>query len=101
MFRKPQKGTKSANGFLKRFVLCVLLCGLLAFIFVANARADVTRNARIQDYEGRQITAVELVFEGTANQPTAVAEFIELLKVAPNTQFSAVRVRDSNKGKTT
>lgn len=71
------------------------LCALLAFLFAANARADVARNARIEDYEGRQITAVELVFEGTANEPNAIAEFIALLKVAPNTQFSAVRVRDS------
>ena len=58
--------------------------------------AKVARNARIEDYEGRQISAVELVFEGTA-QPTqnAQADFVALLKVAPNTQFSAVRVRDS------
>ncbi|HEX7334659.1 MAG TPA: POTRA domain-containing protein [Pyrinomonadaceae bacterium] len=70
-------------------------CALPAFVFVANARADVARNVRIEDYEGRQITAVELVFEGTANEPNAIAEFIALLKVAPNTQFSAVRVRDS------
>lgn len=54
------------------------------------------RNVRIEDYEGRQISAVELVFEGAA-QPTQAsqAEFLALLKVAPNTQFSAVRVRDS------
>jgi outer membrane protein insertion porin family len=56
----------------------------------------VARDARIEDYEGRQISAVELVFEGSAaNQPNAQAEFLSMLKVAPNTQFSAVRVRDS------
>jgi outer membrane protein insertion porin family len=62
---------------------------------VASGRLTA-RNARIEDYEGRQISAVELVFEGTA-QPTqaAQADFVALLKVAPNTQFSAVRVRDS------
>ena len=76
-------------------MLFVPLCALLAFLFVVNARADVARNARIEDYEGRQITAVDLVFEGTANEPNAIAEFIALLKVAPNTQYSAVRVRDS------
>jgi len=57
--------------------------------------AKVARNVRIEDYEGRQISAVELVIEGSANQPNAQAEFLALLKVAPNTQFSAVRVRDS------
>ena len=53
------------------------------------------KNARIEDYEGRQISAIELVFEGTANEPAAQADFIALLKVAPNTQFSAVHVRES------
>ena len=52
-------------------MLFVPFCALLAFLFVADARADVARNARIEDYEGRQITAVELVFEGTANEPNA------------------------------
>src|SRR5829696_8019512 len=76
--------------------LCVrlLLLILLAFVFI-TAHGKATKDARIEDYEGRQITAVELVFEGTANEPNAIAEFIGLLKVAPNTQFSAVRVRDS------
>lgn len=73
----------------------MLFVALLAFLFVTDVHADVARNARIEDYEGRQITAVELVFEGTANEPNAIAEFMALLKVAPNTQFSAVRVRDS------
>jgi outer membrane protein insertion porin family len=73
----------------------VFVCALAAFLFAATAYGDVPRNARIEDYEGRQITAVDLVFEGTENQPNAIAEFTALLKVAPNTQFSAVRVRDS------
>ena len=76
-------------------MLLVLLCGLLAFLFVPVTHASVARDVRIEDYEGRQISAVELVIEGTANQPNAQAEFLALLKVAPNTQFSAVRVRDS------
>ena len=59
------------------------------------ARASTAKDARIEDYEGRQISAVELVFEGTENVPAAQAEFIALLKVAPNTQFSAVHVRES------
>src|SRR5436190_4078318 len=58
-------------------------------------QAAPAKNARIEDYEGRQISAIELVFEGTPNEPAAQAEFLSLLKVAPNTQFSAVHVRDS------
>lgn len=68
---------------------------ILSFSFLTLAQAAISRDARIEDYEGRQITAVELVFEGTASEPAAQAEFIALLKVAPNTQFSAVHVRDS------
>lgn len=68
------------------------LCGL--FVLFATV-AYATKDARIEDYEGRQISAVELVFEGTDPNPAAQAEFIALLKVAPNTQFSAVHVRDS------
>jgi len=68
---------------------------LLGFSLLTLSQGALAKNVRIEDYEGRQISAVELVFEGTANEPTAQAEFISLLKVAPNTQFSAVHVRDS------
>src|SRR5215208_6088048 len=76
--------------------LCVrlLLLILLAFVFM-TAHGKAIKDARIEDYEGRQITAVELIFEGTANEPNAQAEFLALLEVAPNTQFSAVHVRES------
>ena len=66
---------------------------IIGFSLLTVARAS--KDARIEDYEGRQISAVELVFEGTENVPAAQAEFIALLKVAPNTQFSALHVRDS------
>ena len=72
-------------------LLLVVIIGLSLLTTVARA----SRNARSEDYEGRQISAVELVFEGTENVPAAQAEFIALLKVAPNTQFSAVHVRES------
>lgn len=68
---------------------------ILGFSLLTVARANTAKDARIEDYEGRQISAVELVFEGTANEPAAQADFIALLKVAPNTQFSAVHVRES------
>src|ERR1043165_4288042 len=73
----------------------LLLSVILGFFLLTVARANTAKDARIEDYEGRQITAVELVFEGTENVPAAQAEFIALLKVAPNTQFSAVHVRES------
>ena len=73
----------------------LLLVVMLGFSLLTVARASSGNDARIEDYEGRQITAVELVFEGTANAPAAQAEFIALLKVAPNTAYSAVHVRES------
>ena len=66
---------------------------MLGFSLLTVARAS--NDARIEDYEGRQISTVELVFEGTENVPAAQAEFAALLRVAPNTQFSAVHVRES------
>ena len=73
----------------------LLLLVMLGLSLLTVARADTASNARIEDYEGRQITAVELVFEGSAAAPAAQAEFMALLRVAPNTPYSAVHVRDS------
>ena len=75
-------------------MLLVFFC-VMASVFVTGVDGKSARNARIEDYEGRQVTAVELVFEGTANQPAAQADLMAVLKVAPNAPFSAVRVRDS------
>lgn len=68
---------------------------LLVSLFISRAHGGTVKEVRIEDYEGRQIVAVELVFEGTRTFPTVQAEFMTLLRVAPNTQFSAVRVRES------
>src|SRR6185312_8217177 len=47
------------------------------------------------DYDGRMISTVEVVFEGSAADEAVQAEFLVMLKVGPNTEYSAVRVRDS------
>jgi outer membrane protein insertion porin family len=47
------------------------------------------------DYEGRIITFVEVVIEGSPRDGAAEAEFLSLLQVAKGTQYTAVRVRDS------
>ena len=73
----------------------LLLPFVLVFVFFANAQGSTPKDVKIEDYEGRQITAIELVFEGTEDAPNVRSEFLSLLKVAPNTTFSAVRVRDS------
>ena len=92
MFREP---TTITNALLNRFALFGLHCALALLLALLSVAAVAARDVRIEDYEGRQITAVELIFEGTPAAPAAQAEFLSLLKVAANTQYSAVRVRDS------
>ena len=73
----------------------LLLVVILGFSFLTVAQGGTAKDARIEDYEGRTITAVELVFEGTPENPNLQADLLSLLKVAPNTQFAAERVRES------
>ena len=49
----------------------------------------------IADYEGRPIVGIEVVFEGSPPDAPAQADLSTLLKVTPNTEYSAVRIRDS------
>ncbi len=69
----------------------LLLIACHAFSIANASSSDVL----MQDYEGRLITAIELDFEGSAPDEIDEAQLISLLKIAPNTEFSAVRVRDS------
>ena len=73
----------------------LLLVVIVGFSFLTLAKANAATDARIEDYEGRTITSIELVFEGTPEAPAAQADLLTLLKVAANTPLSAVRVRDS------
>ena len=61
---------------------------LLAFV---NAQAGST----FAEYEGRTITSVEITFEGAPADPAAEAEFLSIISVVPNSEFSAVNLRDS------
>ena len=67
--------------------VCLTLLVLLGFV---SARAGVT----FEEFEGRTITAVEIVFEGSPAEPAAEAEFLSIIRVVPNTPFSAVKVRE-------
>jgi outer membrane protein insertion porin family len=72
----------------------LLLILLLVLVVPGEAPGKRPGDARIEDYEGRQISSVELVVENNPDDRNA-PDFLALLKVAANTQFSAVRVRDS------
>src|SRR5262245_16833845 len=82
----------SARGL--RFFSRLALPIFLVLVVFATANAS-NSDVRIEDYEGRLITAIDLTFDGTAPDQAAQGELLSLLKVAPNTIFSAVRVRDS------
>ncbi|HEX6731418.1 MAG TPA: hypothetical protein VF074_15445, partial [Pyrinomonadaceae bacterium] len=73
----------------------VALLILFAVVALSSAEGGIPKDVRLYEYEGRLITAVELVFEGSPADADSQAELLSLLKVAANTEFSAVRVRDS------
>lgn len=59
---------------------------------VSDVRINFADNG---DYDGRTVSAVEVVFEGSPPDEAVQSEFMVMLKVAPGTEYSAVRVRDS------
>ena len=81
----------------KRFRLTItgLLTTLTILLASFAAASGASNRADIGEYDGRAITAIEVVFEGSPPDATAQTEFMAMLKVAPNTEYSAVRVRDS------
>ena len=57
---------------------------LLVLLFISRTQGATGKEARIEDYEGRQIVGVELVFEGSRQIPAVQADFMSLLRVAPH-----------------
>ncbi|MCA1626645.1 MAG: hypothetical protein LC742_01595, partial [Acidobacteria bacterium] len=70
---------------------CFLLCAahLTARAAVIDPPPDLSR------WEGRPVSAVEVVLEGVPRDAAAEAELRSLLTVAPTINFSAVQVRES------
>ncbi|HBB87492.1 MAG TPA: hypothetical protein DC047_07755 [Blastocatellia bacterium] len=71
------------------FAVPLLIAILLATFVSANARSI------LDEYEGRTISSIEIAFEGSPSDPAAEAEFLSIIRLIPNTPFSAVAVRDS------
>src|SRR5216683_7204902 len=82
-----RQNTPRAKGI--SFVVLLLVVILLATFVNANA------DSILQEYEGRAITSIEITFEGSPSDPAAESEFLSIIKILPNSQFSAVAVRDS------
>ncbi|MDQ6652070.1 MAG: BamA/TamA family outer membrane protein [Acidobacteriota bacterium] len=72
-----------------QFVAILLTAMLLLACSTANAISE------IDDYEGRLISSIEIVFEGSPADSAAQAEFLSIIKIAPNSEYSAVGIRDS------
>jgi outer membrane protein insertion porin family len=87
----------------RRLILVIILlvaCGARvsgapAVGVAAAAVAAVEGVTDLSRFEGRTIASVEVVYEGAQRSATGEAELRTLLSVAPNTPFSAVRVRES------
>ena len=67
---------------------------LLLFIFLA-ALSSGKAGSTFEQYEGRVVVAVEVTFEGSPPDPPAEAEFLSIIRIPPNSEFSAVVVRNA------
>ncbi|MGI9105810.1 MAG: POTRA domain-containing protein [Pyrinomonadaceae bacterium] len=76
----------------RRFILAFILLVACGGGLIGAPRGGVLD---LSKYEGRTIASVEIVYEGAQRDATAEADLRRLLTVAPNTTFSAVRVRES------
>ena len=67
---------------------------LLLVIFL-TALSIGKAGSTLDHYEGRIILKVEVIFEGSPPDPPAEAEFLSIIRIPPNSEFSAVAVRNA------
>ena len=73
-----------------------LTCKLFWLVLILLASFSTTKaGSTFEEYEGRQITSVEIVFEGSTADSAAEAEFLSIVRIIPGSQFSAVSIRDA------
>ena len=89
MIRQKAEGSKQKAASRKQLYVFCLLPTAFCLLLFGSARAQVG------EYEGRPVAAVEVAFEGTPADAGAEAEFRTILKVAPGSDYSAVKVRQS------
>lgn len=75
---------------MQRFFSIVILTSTV-LLAVVSAQAD----SSFDEYEGRQISAVEITFDGSPADPAAEAEFLSIIRIPPNSEFSAVAIREA------
>jgi len=89
-------GSRATSTRLKSKCLRAAFSIQLLLILALVAHITVTADTlHLDDYEGRPVTDIEVVFEGSPADPAAQAEFLTLLRVSANSDYSAVRIHDS------
>src|SRR4029453_10908255 len=72
---------------------------LLRAVFLVSillaAFAGAHAGSLFDEYEGRQITSIEVAFEGSPADAAVEAEFLSIIRILPNSQFSAVAIREA------
>src|SRR3989442_11938104 len=71
----------------------VLITAVVATLLVVGSTAQAS--STFEDYEGRLISSIEITFEGSPPDPSAEAEFLSIIGILPNSEFSAVSIRKS------
>src|SRR3989442_1945734 len=71
----------------------VLITAVVATLLVVGSTAQPS--STFEDYEGRLISSIEITFEGSPPDPSAEAEFLSIIGILPNSEFSAVSIRKS------
>jgi outer membrane protein insertion porin family len=95
--RNKAKGSRLSQAKAKRHRLCPsgLICLFMALFVVSLPLFVAAATTDNGDYDGRPISSVEIVFEGSPADEAVQSELLAVLKVGPNSEYSAVRIRDS------
>ncbi len=88
------KAAKNSQRDAKRIASGLILGMFLVATLLAAPRTMVAAS-NFEDYEGRLITSIEVTFEGSPADPSAEAEFLSFIGIVPNSEFSAVSIRNS------
>src|SRR5712664_2660409 len=90
-FNLTAKGAKDSQRAAK-----IIAAGLLSVMFLIATLLAAPKTARasstFEDYEGRLISSIEITFEGSPPDPSAEAEFLSIIGILPNSEFSAVNI---------
>lgn len=79
----------------RRLLWLPFVLSLITTCFAPAANVLADADIHVEDYEGRPIATIEVVLENSPADQAAQAEFLSLLRIVPNSEFSAVQVRDS------